>query len=430
MQPGGLEPGLRDVNLSVFNRWFGFSSMAASTGARQLPLICMVSSQDSTMLVAYSMPAPCALAVPAGLDADSLTKQPAHQVGDVRAPLSPAICDPRRRWELPSATTSMAVSPCGSLFAAGGAGGSLALVDTGGGLSLRAMLPGHYAAVTAVSFHRAAVLVTVGQDAFIHHYRLEDNSLMGRYLCAPPPQPPPLRGIAVAQVLPVALSLDTTGGLRLLDIMRARKLAYVSCEVYDVAPVVPNEDKPNHGVKAGDIPQQILAGSSAFCVFCETRSDDSQATVADVSSVTIFDYTAVVKHLCPSSLSRSTRGGQCVTEAFGKFLPKEQGKVQQPPDLSGSLVKLTAENLRRMGKPGGGTCQFAGSGLTTAGGQVALRAEEDRHPRRVRDFTENWQVSVRHLLRMSVNEKESRRRRIGARMDMLRKELGDVALDT
>lgn len=313
---GMPEPALERVTLTVFAPCAERRSIAYGTSSRQVPLICAASSPDSNVVLGYSLRAPEPVAAPQGLAVDKLLLQSMPLSGEPPPPEAPQMAMPRRRWELPAETTATAASPCGSLFAAGGAKGALALIDTGPGLSLRTMLPGHYAAVTGLSFHRAEILVSVGADGWVHHYSVQDHTVLARYKCAPPLSVPsaeeapapevagcmaqsgavPVQFVAAAQQLAVAMSLDAGAGLRLLDLRRGRKAAIVTCHEPD--PRAPSADGPGGGEPPdvdlrGDSaesavapsieelplpeerPRLVLTGAAGFCVVCQA---DDRAT--------------------------------------------------------------------------------------------------------------------------------------------------------
>lgn len=361
------EPGLDRVYLTVFAAKVETRSIADGTSARLVPLICMASSPDSNVVVGYSVPAPTPLVAPAGLDLDGLLRQAMPPMGELREPKESLALRPRRRWELPAETTSVAASPSGGVFAVGGAKGMLVLIDTAAGLSLRTMLPGHYAAVTGLAFHRCQTLVSVGADSWVHHYSMQDNSLLARYMCAPPPKPPPAQGVTASQQLALAVSLDANGGLRLLDLRRGQKIARPVCyEVHPPDPEPVGELPSAAPVAAGTVPaviteveerplveerpRRVLASSTGFCMVCEARLEElkaaaGSAALADVAGpegygdteeaeeidrswLVMFDYAKVLKALYPGIKAER---GLALAEAFNAIPPDKPPKELAPP---------------------------------------------------------------------------------------------------
>merc|ERR1711871_877712 len=121
------------------------------------------------------------------------------------------------------------------------------------------MLPGHYGAVTGMSFHGAKVLITVGKDSWIHHYFVESESLAFRCLLSPPPDPPPAINVVAAPTTPAGLAMDDKGNLRLMDLRLGRKLAKVVCTEAEMGAQEAVHDQR---------PERIIASSAGFCVLC------------------------------------------------------------------------------------------------------------------------------------------------------------------
>merc|ERR1712129_177706 len=109
---------------------------------------------------------------------------------------------------------------------------------------------------------------------------------------------------------------------------------------------------------------------------------------------------------------------------MGKHLSVVSTRAQALKDSGKELVKLTAENLRMMQKPGDGTRETIADGVADLGDLE--RTSAARTKRRSQVEANNWQVSVRRHLRSGLAEKEGRKRRIALRMDQLRKDLGDT----
>mmetsp|Transcript_178529 Transcript_178529/g.572150 ORF Transcript_178529/g.572150 Transcript_178529/m.572150 type:complete len:798 (+) Transcript_178529:154-2547(+) len=388
--PGLPEPGLDSLVLTAFSVRVEGGPIALGTAAKQVPLICMVSSPESSIVLGYSFTAPDPLAAPAGLDAEALLKQRMPAVGELKDPEESRSLKPRRRWALPARTTAVAASPDGCLFAAGGSAGSLALIDTALGPSLKAMLPGHYAELTAMTFHRSLVLVSAGADGWIHHYNLQTNTLMVRYLCSPPPTPAPVTGLVSAQTLPLAMSLDGAGGLRLLDLRRHRKMANAlwcqgpggadapgegaESEVAGVgrgggggaagAEGVAGGPSAGEAVEVDELPRQVISSSTGFCVVCEfkpesandSKADDGTANSAEAggevaeeeddesqrSCLVFFDFGKTLKALYPGLPAKIERGGAALVAAFATLPLEGTSKDQLPSATTPALEASTS----------------------------------------------------------------------------------------
>mmetsp|Transcript_1847 Transcript_1847/g.3854 ORF Transcript_1847/g.3854 Transcript_1847/m.3854 type:complete len:811 (+) Transcript_1847:117-2549(+) len=376
--PGLPEPGLDTLSLSVFSLTPSTSSLATGTSARHVPLTCMASSTESVVLLCYSCDAPPPLAAAPNTEVDALLKMRLPPLGGLEPAKESKPLAPRRRWVLPSMTTATAVSPDGRHFAAGGSSGTLAVVDASLGPSLVAMLPGHYSAVTALSFHRSIVLVSACDDGWIQHYNLSTRQLTARFLCAPPPAPGPVKGLVSAQALPLAVSFAQGGKeLRLLDLRHNQKLAKLKC--YEETEEEVDGDKngsipkgangmnttpqgPLGGaaasaavaespgvvsVEVDEMPRLVMVSTTAFVVVCEAdlegdvglspgpskeatdgtaekgpdASEEEEAHTENSvdeqrSCLAFFDFGKTLKALYPGLSAKAEKGGTALAEAF------------------------------------------------------------------------------------------------------------------
>eukprot|EP00932_Pfiesteria_piscicida_P005401 SRR837773.15309.p1 GENE.SRR837773.15309~~SRR837773.15309.p1 ORF type:complete len:311 (-),score=91.60 SRR837773.15309:65-946(-) len=293
----------------------------------------------------------------------------------------------------------------------------------------------------------------------------------------------------------MAVSLDAAGGMRLLDLRRHQKLARVQCcpeqdEGQDGGDVFGSQAEEPLGrsqaqsegdaVEGDELPRDVIASSTGFCVVCEAAApvDEapeageageageaeagaeageepaaSEATREQRSCLVFFDFGKTLRSLYPGLPPKVEKGGAALAEAFGALERKEAPSLTAPPAIpeaaataagagaavsptargsqrttpKSEIVELTAENLKRIG----GTARPAANDVSNAsqGGMVLsdatpLRggAERERPGR----GAGNWQVSVRRSLRASVAQKEPRLRHIHQRMTQLMKELSDT----
>lgn len=293
------EPPLHCTRLSVFS-----VKPATVTAAAATPLLTlMASSSQSNCLAAYGLEGPAPPAPPAGLGINELLRAKPPAPGTLDEPKETRPMGARRVWALPAKTTAVAVTTDGGLFAAGGSTGTIALVDVAAGPALGTMLPGHYAAVAAMAFHRKEVLVSVGADSWVHHYCMHTDTCLCRFLCSPPPTPPPATAVAASQVLPLAVALDAAGGLKLLDVRRGHKIAQLLTG--DEA-----EGDPAAGPCALQ-PRQVFSSAVGFFALCEpARPPSAEATEADAAkgeekcSLAFFDQSSLLKGLFPGLAAR------------------------------------------------------------------------------------------------------------------------------
>lgn len=351
------DPPLHSIMLTVFS--LRPESAMRSAVACQVPLFCMVASLDSNLVYAFSIRANGPLVAPESIDTDALLKELAPPIGHLKEPLpEPTVAEPLRCWMFPAKTSAVAVTTTGGIFAVGGALGALAVVNIAGGPCLQAMLPGHYGAVAALSFHKSNVLLSVGADSWIHHYCMRSNTLLSRCLFSSPPSPPPATDVAASPVTPLGLALDAGGNLRLLDLKRGRKIARVLCRENDNQGLSAQSSATalegrEGGVAANlsktedPLPKRILATATAFCALCEAaprppipgegNGQDAEVAVMqdDRSCVVFFDQAATICGLFPAV----KKGSGCGVSAFELFDTLTPEDLQENP---GHLLPLAA----------------------------------------------------------------------------------------
>lgn len=516
------EPPLDHVRLSVYSQLLETRPIAAGTSAGQVPLICMASSPDSGDLVCYSMPAPPSTAAPAGMDIEALLKELMPAWGVLKEPAESKVLKPRRTWNFPGTVTATAASPDGLFFAVGGSSGSVLLIETALGPSFRSCFSGHYSAVSAVAFHRADVLLTAGTDSWIHHYNVRDGTIAARYMCASPPDPSPVVDLVVAQLIPIALTLDGTGTLRLLDLKRHSKIARPTCRSEPIDSFactqkiavpgqesgasdgiaadagVSNDEAVCEDAEATLFPHVVVASSSSFCVICEYREVEKNQEVTAQASVSVeepeteetaaneepvgttaaaveprsrlafFEFAKTLRTLYPAMPSGAAVGGVALVEAFKdvstttkkeakgganslegltltvpttnadvtrkhKAQPLAQPQSNPASPQSNTVAKLTAENLKRIGRDAIAASSGGVPSTMSSGGMAnATTPAENLLPKSFGRKTKNtgagvnWQVAVRRSLRASVAQKEVRLRRVAQRMGQLAREINDA----
>ncbi|CAL1146515.1 unnamed protein product [Cladocopium goreaui] len=153
-------PELDTITLTVFSPRPRDGAYGMGVSAGQVPTLCFASSVESNAILAHFIPSPAPLVAPTGLELDELLMKEIPPHGLLPDPETKQL-QPRRRWSMPAKTSAVAVAPNGGIFAIGGCQGSLALVNTAAGPSLRTMLPGHYGAINALTFHRAGQLKNI-----------------------------------------------------------------------------------------------------------------------------------------------------------------------------------------------------------------------------------------------------------------------------
>lgn len=278
---------------------------------------------------------------------------------------------------MPAKTSAVAVAPNGGIFAVGGCQGSLALVNTAGGPSLRTMLPGHYGAINALTFHRDKILVSVGADCFVHQYCMQTDTLLARHLSSPPPEPVVVLGASACQAMSLAMTLDSEGSLRLWDIKRGGKIARMTCESSPEEPKATepaeNEDgegttpKPVIKLEQDETPKLLLATASSFCAICMSMGaedppdpgpdpenpdvDGAEASPdgeegdpgaqQDRSWLVFFDQVSVLKKLFPTLAPKGD-----LTKAFEALSKEELSKLQPQGELS-TMEKAVALSKKK-----------------------------------------------------------------------------------
>jgi len=335
------------------------------------------------------------------------------------------------------------------------------LVNTAAGPSLRKTLPGHYSEVAALSFHKDHLLVSVGVDAWVHHYCMNTDTLLFRCLFSAPPSPPPAADICASPSALLSLSVDVKGNLRLFDLQRGKKIARLLCQ----------DETGDPAEAETNMPVRITATSAAFCVVCEDLGSRSAIGEGEMpgeerSQLMLFDFASVLCHLYPGIAGRVKGGGGDAVDLFGVLdavdMSREKegsqagsqaqgGKTQSihsldssnagnrrvqrksvkpgsstevsatPPGASPSpdntIATLTAGNLAALGKP-------SASGATVAPEPAATGASSGGGPKRVAvPIPDNWQANIKKFLRQSVHEREYRNTRMIKRMEHLRKEV-------
>lgn len=385
--PSLKEPELESLTLSVFSPRPDLGlQLGRGVATGQLPTHIFVSTVSSNVVVAYSLRAPGPIRAKPGLDAEALLNEVAPPPGTLPEPGPAQDLAPRRRWMLPAKTSAVAVSPNGAIVAVGGVKGAIALINAVTGPSLQAMLPGHYAGVLSLAFYRADLLVSVGADGYVHHYSMVNDSLVARYMSAPPPTPAPVTGLAVSQTMHLGLTLDASGNMRLIDLKRGRKIATASAfdlsekasknkskaeaaarkaaaETADVAADVDVADAAEQGHEAAapaedEAPRLLLPHSFGFAVLCMNMGDAGVSQAPDGSQehvgeeggdegagpsaverswLVFFDQATVLKRLFPSIGGRAGKG-EDVGQLFATMTQEELVKLM-PQGLPSTMEK-------------------------------------------------------------------------------------------
>jgi len=276
-------PELDSITLSVFLPRPAGGAYGRGFSAGQVPTLCFASSTESNAMLAHCLAAPAPVVAPAGLEIDALLMEAAPTQGLLQEPTEVTTLQPRRRWTLPAKTSAVAVSPNGGIYAVGGSQGSLALVNTASGPSLRTMLPGHYGAVSALAFHRADILVSVGADCWVHYYDMKTDTLLSRHMSAPPPAPSPALGIAASQSMGLGVSLDTDGSLRLLNLKLGCKIARMQC-TDDRPQKLEEDEEPGPMPNQDETAKLILSTASGFCIIAMGDMDQTMASTMPASA--------------------------------------------------------------------------------------------------------------------------------------------------
>jgi len=220
---------------------------------------------------------------------------------------------------------------------------------------------------------------------------------------------------------------------------------------------------------ADDMDAAETAGDSE-----ENERAPSASPVINRSWLVLFDYTTMLYRLFPGLGARGGRGPQLmelfntlsVDELANVPLPREEtnprASAQRNSTLSNTggprssvsktkfaggsmkgtirsevtapggattarsqdsaVVRLTEENLRKIGKPG---TQTAGGSMLSS--PLSNSANNLLRPGgKVNALPENWQASVRRYLRENTSQKENRQTLLQKRMEQMRKEIGDA----
>ncbi|CAL1137935.1 unnamed protein product [Cladocopium goreaui] len=371
-------PELDTITLTVFSPRPRDGAYGMGVSAGQVPTLCFASSVESNAILAHFIPSPAPLVAPTGLELDELLMKEIPPHGLLPDPETKQL-QPRRRWSMPAKTSAVAVAPNGGIFAVGGCQGSLALVNTAAGPSLRTMLPGHYGAINALTFHRDKILVSVGADCFVHQYCMQTDTLLARHLSSPPPEPVVVLGASACQAMSLAMTLDSEGSLRLWDIKRGCKIARMTCESSPQEPKTTEtaEDKDGEGttpkpvikLEQDETPKLLLSTASSFCAICmsmgaedpaiegdpETPEDgadgaeaspggeegDAGAQEQDRSWLVFFDQVSVLKKLFPTLAPKGD-----LTKAF-EALSKEELSKLQPQGVPSTMEKAVALSKKK-----------------------------------------------------------------------------------
>jgi len=327
--PGLPEPPIEGILSSAFT----IRPSKRGPLPQPIPAVFLVGSTESNTFYHYSLQLPNPPKAVAE-DIDLLLKEQEPALGTLKQPEEGETKTllAQRRWMLPAKTTVIAQSQNGAVFAVGGVDGSIAFFNTASGPSLKTMLQGHYGAVSAMSFHGAKVLITVGRDSWIHHYSVESQTLSFRCLLSPPPEPPAAIRVVAAPTTPVALALDEKGNLRLMDLRIGRKLAKLTCADADAAADGSQDQEL--------IPDRILASACGFCVLCSRRAgmtgtdfaDDG--TEPDHEDMYFFDQKTMLCQLFPGIEARLNED-MCAEELFEKLNPDQMANAPRDANAIG-----------------------------------------------------------------------------------------------
>eukprot|EP00913_Durusdinium_trenchii_P029823 g27947.t1 len=105
---------------------------------------------------------------------------------------------------------------------------------------------------------------------------MQTDTLLARHLSSPPPEPAVVLGATACQTMPLAVTLDSEGSLRLWDLKRGCKIARMSCEgpIDDPKQKADTEEDPEATVKPvikleqDETPKLLLSTATAFCAIC------------------------------------------------------------------------------------------------------------------------------------------------------------------
>eukprot|EP00746_Dinoflagellata_sp_MGD_P124134 gnl/MRDRNA2_/MRDRNA2_58720_c0_seq1.p1 gnl/MRDRNA2_/MRDRNA2_58720_c0~~gnl/MRDRNA2_/MRDRNA2_58720_c0_seq1.p1 ORF type:complete len:825 (+),score=166.93 gnl/MRDRNA2_/MRDRNA2_58720_c0_seq1:71-2476(+) len=311
--PGLPEPPIEYILTSAFN----IRPTKRGPLPQPIPSAFLVASTESNSFYHYSIKVPDPPKA-VSTDIDVLLKEQEPPLGTLKQPEEgeTQTLVPQRRWMLPAKTTVIAESTNGGVFTVGGVDGSIAFFNTAAGPSLKTMLQGHYGAVSAMSFHAADVLITVGKDSWIHHYSVQTQTLTFRCLLSPPPEPPPAIKVVAAPGAAMALALDEKGNMRLMDLRLGRKLAKLSCVEAD--PNDPNQEQEL-------IPDRIIPSAHGFCVLCKNLSGmDMDSQEPDHEDVYFFDHKTTLCRLFPGIEARLSSGEDADAEHLFETLTPDQ----------------------------------------------------------------------------------------------------------
>ncbi|CAK0892101.1 unnamed protein product [Prorocentrum cordatum] len=211
------------------------------------------------------------------------------------------------------------------------------------GPALGTMLSGHYASVASMAFHRREVLVTVGADSWVHHYCMHSDTCLFRFLCSPPPTPPPATAVVASQALPLAVSLDAAGGLKLLDVRRGHKIA-------QLLSVDGAEGDPAAWPCVAQ-PRQVFCSSAGFLALCEpslppdaeaaaeaeAARGDEAAKGEEKCALAFFDQSSLLKGLFPGLAARvgAESDEALLAQLFSSFSADELHTRHDPPATHG-----------------------------------------------------------------------------------------------
>lgn len=373
-------PELDTITLNVFSPRPRDGAYGTGVSSGQVPTLCFSSSAESNVVLAHFIPAPRPIVAAAGLDLDSLLMQAVPPHGLLNDPEATQSLQPRRRWTLPAKTSSIAVSPNGGIVAIGGAQGSVALVNAATGPSLRTMLPGHYGAVNALAFFRDKTLVSAGADCWVHKYCMQTDTLLARHLAAPPPLSSTVLRVAASQSMPLAVTMDGEGGLRLWDLKRGTKVGSMACVSPPPPPSKEDDDEQAEVqrivLKEDETPKLLLHTAAGFCVICmaveqpmegvdpdmeteepppdgpvddgDDRGDEPEATLPpseERAVLVFFDNAHMLKKLFPTLASKAGDKGD-ITKLYEAISKEDLAKLQ-PQGPASTLTKATKLAARR-----------------------------------------------------------------------------------
>eukprot|EP00439_Symbiodinium_sp_Y106_P066367 s292_g10.t2 len=255
------------------------------------------------------------------------------------------------------------------------------------------MLPGHYGAVNALAFFRDKTLVSAGADCWVHQYCMQTDTLLARHLAAPPPLSSTVLGVAAAQSMPVAVTMDGEGGLRLWDLKRGSKVGSMACVSPPPPPRKEDDDeqaevqrivlKEERGSLRGDeTPKLLLHTATGFCVICmaveqpmegvdpdmetedpppdgpvddgDDQGDEPEGTLSpsedghlfgERAVLVFFDNAHMLKKLFPTLASKAGDKGD-ITKLYEAISKEDLAKLQ-PQGPTSTLTKATKLAARR-----------------------------------------------------------------------------------